>query len=319
MGKIDNLYQLARRARVNGDGESAKNYYAQIIVENPNDWEAVFYNAYYSIYDGELSRLSVYATQMKNCIYFVLEELQKKLNSSEFKLLAGMADGSSVADTRNSIEEVVSNCHRFASSIYDEALRFCQMKHADYRENQSIRILTNADIEMLNSQWVAVEILYLLGDALHDLFEEEQYKRAIIAWERANELHKTMMKHMQYTKENRENAKEMILCYANKIKSIDSSYEIPEVKTSGCYIATSIYGSYDCPQVWTLRRFRDETLASSWYGKLFIHVYYLFSPSLVKWIGNTKCFKKVWKYILDKFVKKLNENGVENTLYEDSL
>ena len=44
MGKIDNLYQLARRARANGDGESAKNYYAQIILENPNDWEAVFYN-----------------------------------------------------------------------------------------------------------------------------------------------------------------------------------------------------------------------------------------------------------------------------------
>ena len=28
---------------------------------------------------------------------------------------------------------------------------------------------------------------------------------------------------------------------------------------SGCYIATCVYGSYDCPQVQTLRRFRDDT------------------------------------------------------------
>lgn len=25
----------------------------------------------------------------------------------------------------------------------------------------------------------------------------------------------------------------------------------------GCYVATCVYGSYDCPEVWTLRRFRD--------------------------------------------------------------
>lgn len=25
---------------------------------------------------------------------------------------------------------------------------------------------------------------------------------------------------------------------------------------AGCYIATCVYGSYDCPQVWILRRFR---------------------------------------------------------------
>ena len=29
----------------------------------------------------------------------------------------------------------------------------------------------------------------------------------------------------------------------------------------GCYIATSIYGSYDCLEVWTLRRYRDYKLS----------------------------------------------------------
>ena len=40
--------------------------------------------------------------------------------------------------------------------------------------------------------------------------------------------------------------------------------------SDGCYIATAVYGSYDCPEVWTLRRFRDEVLRESVLGRLFI-------------------------------------------------
>lgn len=86
---------------------------------------------------------------------------------------------------------------------------------------------------------------------------------------------------------------------------------------SGCYIATSIYGSYDCPEVWTLRRFRDFVVAESWYGRAFIHAYYAISPTIVKWFGKTEWFKKMWRGKLDKMVYKLNERGIENTPYND--
>jgi len=87
--------------------------------------------------------------------------------------------------------------------------------------------------------------------------------------------------------------------------------------SKGCYVATCVYGSYDCPQVWTLRRYRDDTLASTWYGRLFIHFYYAVSPMLVKWFGKTRWFKKMWKGKLDRMVKRLNDSGVENTPYQD--
>ena len=41
---------------------------------------------------------------------------------------------------------------------------------------------------------------------------------------------------------------------------------IPQPTTNasgGCYVATAVYGSYDCPEVWTLRRYRDLYLAKS--------------------------------------------------------
>lgn len=63
------------------------------------------------------------------------------------------------------------------------------------------------------------------------------------------------------------------------------------IAKAGCYIATCVYGSYDCPQVWTLRRYRDSVLSKSWYGRAFIKLYYKVSPILVKWFGNSITFK----------------------------
>lgn len=93
---------------------------------------------------------------------------------------------------------------------------------------------------------------------------------------------------------------------------------IPESTSSGgCYIATAVYGSYDCPEVWTLRRFRDEKLLTTIYGRLFVKTYYALSPTMVKTFGDTNCFKKFWRGRLDKMVCKLREEGYENTPYYD--
>ena len=85
----------------------------------------------------------------------------------------------------------------------------------------------------------------------------------------------------------------------------------------GCYVATAVYGSYDCPQVWTLRRYRDYTLAETWYGRAFIRTYYAISPTLVKWFGHTEWFKRMWRGKLDRMVADLQAKGVKDTPYED--
>ena len=87
----------------------------------------------------------------------------------------------------------------------------------------------------------------------------------------------------------------------------------------GCYVATAVYGSYDCPEVWTLRRFRDCTLAGTRFGRAFIRLYYAVSPTLVKRFGKTEWFRNLWKPKLDRLVRRLNESGVENTPYRDSV
>ena len=76
----------------------------------------------------------------------------------------------------------------------------------------------------------------------------------------------------------------------------------------GCYIATCVYGSYDCPQVLTLRRFRDNTLKKHLVGRAFIKVYYILSPKLVKTFGQTQPFKHFFRRVLDRIIGKIKAN-----------
>lgn len=88
-------------------------------------------------------------------------------------------------------------------------------------------------------------------------------------------------------------------------------------KKNGCYVATCVYGSYDCPEVWTLRRFRDNTLAEYFFGRVFITLYYAISPMLVKSLGKNRIITNHWRRFLDKLVTKLNRHGIEDAPYCD--
>ena len=77
-------------------------------------------------------------------------------------------------------------------------------------------------------------------------------------------------------------------------------------KSEGCYIATAVYGSYDAPEVMTLRRFRDETLRNSSFGRWFIRTYYRLSPPVAEKLKNAKRINAFVRSILDKWVERLN-------------
>ncbi len=91
-----------------------------------------------------------------------------------------------------------------------------------------------------------------------------------------------------------------------------------EKQSRGCYVATCVYGSYDCPEVWVLRRYRDNVLSNRIIGRAFIKAYYALSPTFVKWFGNCGWFVSLFKPFLDKKIGKLKANGIENTPYNDN-
>lgn len=106
-------------------------------------------------------------------------------------------------------------------------------------------------------------------------------------------------------------------CAAGYDNSGKGQHTLNSNSSGGCYIATAIYGSYDCPEVWTLRRYRDYSLAVTWHGRVFIRIYYAISPTIVRCFGNVKLFRKAWRLKLDRMVRNLQSEGYESTPYND--
>ena len=54
-----------------------------------------------------------------------------------------------------------------------------------------------------------------------------------------------------------------------------------------CFIATAAYGSSAAVEVVRLRRYRDEVLRHSWWGRGFIAAYECLSPPLARWLERS--------------------------------
>lgn len=76
-------------------------------------------------------------------------------------------------------------------------------------------------------------------------------------------------------------------------------------KNGGCYIATMAYGDYDHPQVLILRKFRDEKLSKSSFGRWFIKTYYHYSPKLVEQLKDSKLINSTIRSLLNLIIKMI--------------
>jgi len=103
----------------------------------------------------------------------------------------------------------------------------------------------------------------------------------------------------------------------NKWTRPKNQWERKRRKNDACYVATAVYGSYDCPEVWTLRRFRDYYLKQNIFGQTFIKLYYAISPIVIRLFGETAWFNSFFKNRLDEMVKYLNKKGYSSEKYED--
>ena len=199
-------------------------------------------------------------------------------------------------DQREAIEEIFERNKKIGSLFFNSA-RVPQFKHANTK--------------------VYSEMLYTFGDCIIRLFGADYANYAVESWKLGNEMYNELAKHLDSSKDI-ESSLKTISEYGEKIRAYDSSYIVPKYsRRRGCYVATAVYGSYNCPEVWTLRRFRDNTLDATWYGRAFIQIYYAISPTLVRRFGETTWLKRLWRRPLDKMVTALKNKGVEDTPYQD--
>ncbi len=75
-------------------------------------------------------------------------------------------------------------------------------------------------------------------------------------------------------------------------------------KFSPCFIATAVYGNYYAPEVIALRRFRDETLEPSAPGRLFVALYYRFSPPVAAFLSRHRTLSAIVRLFLNVLARR---------------
>lgn len=317
----DELYQVARRARDEHNYEEAAKYYGIIYGEDNNSWEAAFYLycCRAQAQARQTSRIEASARLIKAHLAPALWLISSRVQGKDAQIAA-------YKEAAIYVIAVVDNYYNISKYSFEQKGR------------------TNANHGVMRDQLFALsELLIYLGNAMANvspiLNDSQLDDLAVSAWKRAiNCVYYVWVSFLTVdgviyidTSQPYEAVLQLINPLVPKILAREPDYKnpfdtgikpgdiasSPSASSGSCYVATAVYGSYDCPQVWTLRRFRDYTLAETWYGRAFIRTYYAISPTLVKCFGHTDWFKKMWKGKLDRMVANLNAEGVEDTPYED--
>lgn len=285
---------MARRSKSDGNSELAHKYYEQILVKDTKSWEANFYATYYQSMNCKIREIGLAASRVANCAGTVFSLIKENINDAD--------------EQRKVVDEVAAKMISISNMLFNA--------YKNHYDGIDVSIKNNYVQEYANNCSRCKDICYIGGDTIVNIFGDVYGDIAACMWKVGVRQHNIL--NGVFVDKHR-NA-QVILSYNDKIMKYDKSYIEPETNMSqdgGCYVATAVYGSYDCPEVWTLRRFRDYNLAKTWYGRLFVRTYYAISPTLVKWFGHTEWFKNMWRGKLDRMVKNLQDKGYESTPYED--
>ena len=299
-GNFDNLRKLAFDSWNGKDYESAYNYFSKAVEIQPNDNECLIYKALSFGWCSKFDKINLNftnTTYQSLCLETEWSDTEKlwdyilKLNALALAVKSLSEKNYNEEYPDDILIRRINGNLRICCNTYKIILQICdKYKFNEKKAEDYLTILKNYSLCLLT------------------LIKKKKYKPGRTGG---------IIDYSSIIIRDVDEIQQVFDDTEKKIKSLDPQYEGTKLQSGGCYIATCVYGSYDCPQVWTLRRYRDDTLDSTWYGRLFIKIYYKLSPTLVKLFGQKQWFQRYWRKRLDKKVSKLNKQGVVGTRYQD--
>lgn len=319
---IENLLILAKNAEETGDYSEARDYYTRVLENQPNNCDALVGKGVCSLYGSDLNDIK--SDELIGYISKAIDYKMEEQNISDEEI------DKFIVDSIEALYKAATIVFQASQSYYNKYWKL-ENSAPEYWDRLSkvikifLYVIGYAEPKNIQQteagKFCYVEGMKFVVICCVEMCKQRQYVSGIInpgqllEAEEKSEIKLNQHVHQTYM--------DLYDSMCTKIKEIEPDYQ-PEEEINrnkevkgACYIATCVYGSYDCPQVWTLRRFRDYTLDETWYGRLFIKCYYTISPTLVKWFGRTKWFRSFWKSKLDRMVAGLNDKGIDDTEYID--
>lgn len=279
--KHKNLYQAARRAKDANDFETAEKFYKKILEKDPVSWEAYFFAEYCTLSHPAWAPYRQGVDHLVEQVPSVLGLIHDNVNDKQRQI--------------NAVNIIIESTLGYIDAYVDTMRGYYNCREARNSVGQK------NDPELIRDLREYFSTDYqVISSALQSISKNTQ---------KIFGINSEITEHVCITVD-------ASLLHLDECNNL---YLENEYHSGGCYIATCVYGSYNCPQVWTLRRFRDNMLSATWYGKLFIQVYYKISPTLVKLFGHTKWFKNIWQFYLNSMIERLQKRGIESTPYQDKI
>lgn len=229
--ELKKLYDLAHRAKADGNSENAQKYYEQIITMDPDSWEANFYTVYYQAMNCTIAGIELAANRVTNCQRTVLNLIKTQYSneiSSSFAL--------------NETIKILNDLVKISGIMYSSAIKFYNDLKSDPEEK--FRIETRRRCEAV------MNIMYTYGDMVIAVFGDEfGEKVSALAWQNAVALNNAYNKRFNLKKNN-----DIIIKYEDKILKYNTSYirtvsnvppepvkvENPKATAIGCVIILAI-------------------------------------------------------------------------------
>ena len=198
-GELENLYQIARRAKDDNNGENAAKYYDMILLNDPTSWEASFYVVYFKALECKIAQIRSAAISVSNCEKNVLMLIRDNVPEDE------QADAVKEVMLRSLL--IANMLANGAKSHYDEI---------------SPDIKNDYIQEYVNNVCAARDIMYTCGTQIDSIFQEntEIGKLAADAWKSGIEIHTRVLSYFADKSAN----EEIIMSYVKKIGKYDSEY-----------------------------------------------------------------------------------------------
>ena len=76
--RSEKLLLLARRAKESNDSVTAAKYYQELLLEEPENWEAAFYTIYFDAMNGKIAQIGEAAARVSNSLDYVFELIKKR-------------------------------------------------------------------------------------------------------------------------------------------------------------------------------------------------------------------------------------------------
>jgi tetratricopeptide (TPR) repeat protein len=203
--KLEKLLKNARGARERDNIEQAKEYYRMVLTEDPENWEAIFYDTYFGAMKCSIAEISVVTDRVAKCIKPVLRHIKK------------------IDDTNRqnkAIKQINADLNKISLMLYNAAINNYNSELAQFIETEkyelefSVRVLSSANI------------LLAFGNELVSEFGENEFTTQITI-----QCYKTALDNLFKDFGAKYVDNTFIQQYTDKLRKLDPLYKPPKLET----------------------------------------------------------------------------------------